>query len=71
MIPSLFGFYSDIPFDWDLVKLPVSTMLIALLVEFLLIAALLMTEWSSSIIDKIYDSEKERRMEGKTTTGIM
>ena len=71
MIPSLFGFYSDIPFDWDLVKLPVSTMLIALLVEFLLIAVLLMTEWSSSIIDKIYDSEKERRMEGKTTTGIM
>lgn len=67
----MFGFYSDIPFDWDLVKLPVSTMLIALLVEFLLIAALLMTEWSSSIIDKIYDSEKERRMEGKTTTGIM
>ena len=67
----MFGFYSDIPFDWELVKLPVSTTMIALLLQFLLVAVLLMTEWYASIIDKIYDSEKERRMEGKTTTGIM
>ena len=67
----MFGFYSNIPFDWEWVKLPVSTTLIVLLLEFLLIAVILMTEWSASIIDKIYDSEKERRMEGKTTTGIM
>ena len=71
MIPALFGLYSDIPSDWSLVKLPASTILISLLLEFLLITVLLMADWSSAIIDKIYDSEKERRMEGKTTTGIM